>query len=270
MGMKKLYDKFQEKGYCFLRQFFTNKDINNIRNNIDSDESINTNELILKDSEGYSSTVTVWSGNSSDPVSNVFRYKKLVKLIQVLLNDKVYLYHAKLNRKKPFVGGSWDWHQDFGYWYLNGCLYPDMLSVYVATSRSTVENGCIMLLEGSHKIGRLDHVRINEQNTIERELLDVLMNKFKVINCTAEPGDVIIFHSNILHGSSINKSKYERSGLIGVYNSKHNNPVKKHQYPFYYDMKLLNKSEIFKKNNERRKYVSNKTKLANYEVNNNP
>ncbi len=268
--MKKIYNQFHDKGFCFLRKFFTNKDINNIISNIERDETISSNELNLKDSEGYSSTVTVWSGNSSDPVSNVFRYKKLVKILQVLLNDKVYLYHAKLNRKKPFVGGSWDWHQDFGYWYFNGCLYSDMLSVYISISRSTVENGCLMLLEGSHKIGRLDHVRINEQNTIERELLDVLMKKFKVVNCTAEPGDIIIFHSNILHGSNINKSEDERSGLIGVYNSKHNNPIKKHQYPFYYDMNLLRKSEIFKKNNERRKYVSNKKKLANYEVNNNP
>ena len=140
MYMKKIYNQFHDKGFCFLRKFFTNKDINNIISNIERDETISSNELNLKDAEGYSSTVTVWSGNSSDPVSNVFRYKKLVKIIRVLLNDKVYLYHAKLNRKKPFVGGSWDWHQDFGYWYFNGCLYSDMLSVYISISRSTVEN----------------------------------------------------------------------------------------------------------------------------------
>ena len=265
--MKKLYNQFQEKGYCFIRNFFTGKDMITILSNINRDDSISSNELNLKGSVGYESSVTVWSGDSNDSVSNIFRYKKLVKILEVLLDDKVYLYHAKLNRKKPFTGGSWDWHQDFGFWYKNGCLYPDMLSVYVATSHSTVENGCLMLLEGSHKIGRLDHVRINEQNTIESKLLDILMRKFKVINCTTEPGDIIIFHSNILHGSNINKSKYERSGLIGVYNSKHNNPIKKHQYPFYYDMNLLSKKEIFKSNNERRKYVNNKTKLANYEVN---
>ena len=29
-------------------------------------------------------------------------------------------------------GSVWQWHQDYGYWYQNGCLWPDLLSVAVA------------------------------------------------------------------------------------------------------------------------------------------
>ena len=79
--MKKIFNQFQDKGYCFIRKFFTKKDINTILSNINSDDSISSNELNLKDSGGYASSVTVWSGNSNDSVSNIFRYKKLVKIL---------------------------------------------------------------------------------------------------------------------------------------------------------------------------------------------
>jgi hypothetical protein len=28
-------------------------------------------------------------------------------------------------QKEPRVGGAWEWHQDYGYWYKNGFLYPE-------------------------------------------------------------------------------------------------------------------------------------------------
>ena len=76
------------------------------------------------------------------------------------LGGEVYHYHSKLTMKRPGGGGRWEWHQDYGYWYQNGCLYPDMLSVAVALEPATRENGCMQLLAGSHKLGRLEHGRV--------------------------------------------------------------------------------------------------------------
>lgn len=61
------------------------------------------------------------------------------------------------------VGGRHVWHQDYGYWYENGCLTPDMGSVFIALDPCTKENGCLRVLSGSHKMGRLDHVSIGNQ-----------------------------------------------------------------------------------------------------------
>src|SRR5688572_5928381 len=46
------------------------------------------------------------------------------------------------------LGGAWEWHQDYGYWYGNGCLWPNMLSVIIAIDPNTRENGCFQLLKG--------------------------------------------------------------------------------------------------------------------------
>ena len=54
------------------------------------------------------------------------------QLFEQLLGDEVYHFHHKMMLKEPRVGGAWEWHQDYGYWYKNGCLLPDMVSCLVA------------------------------------------------------------------------------------------------------------------------------------------
>ena len=52
-------------------------------------------------------------------------------------------------------------------------------------------------------------------------------------------GDVIIFHSNILHRSDKNESDNRRLALAIAYNTKRNNPTKKHHHPFYTKMEKV-------------------------------
>jgi hypothetical protein len=37
--------------------------------------------------------------------------------------------------KDPKVGGAHIWHQDYGYWYHNGCLLPEMGSVFIPVDK---------------------------------------------------------------------------------------------------------------------------------------
>ena len=45
--------------------------------------------------------------------------------------------------KEAYTGGSFIWHQDYGYWYMNGCLFPDMGTAFIAIDRCDEENGCL-------------------------------------------------------------------------------------------------------------------------------
>ena len=74
-----------------------------------------------------------------------------------------------MTMKQPDEGGAWEWHQDFGYWYNYGCLAPDMMSIYVALDKATKENGCLQVLKGTHKLGRLNHIREDDQTNVEQE-----------------------------------------------------------------------------------------------------
>ena len=60
-----------------------------------------------------------------------------------LLDGEIYHYHTKLLMKEPRTGGKFLWHQDYGYWYNNGVLFPDMGTVWVAIDKTDEENGSL-------------------------------------------------------------------------------------------------------------------------------
>jgi hypothetical protein len=45
------------------------------------------------------------------------RGARMVDTMEALLGGPVYHFQSKLTAKEPFVGGAWEWHQDYGYWY---------------------------------------------------------------------------------------------------------------------------------------------------------
>jgi hypothetical protein len=58
----------------------------------------------------------------------------------VTSTPKVYMYHSKVMLKDARVGGPFQWHQDYGYWYHNAVPRPDMLSVMVALDKHVVRS----------------------------------------------------------------------------------------------------------------------------------
>lgn len=71
----------------------------------------------------------------------VARSKRLVDTAELLLGGEVYHYHTKLMMKDAKTGGRHLWHQDYGYWYKNGMLRPDALTVFIALDACNKTNG---------------------------------------------------------------------------------------------------------------------------------
>lgn len=130
-------------------------------------------------------------------------------------------------------GGTWAWHQDYGYWYKNGCLFPDMGSVAIAVSAQTAENGAQRLLRGSHRCGRLEHYIYGGQSGADITRVAELEDRLETVVFDAEPGDALFFHSNTLHSSSPNESNGTREVLLCCYNRASNDPYMPHHHPGY-------------------------------------
>ena len=47
------------------------------------------------------------------------------------------------------LGGKQEWHQDYGYWYNNGLMTPQALSVFVPLDKCTEANGCLQIITGT-------------------------------------------------------------------------------------------------------------------------
>ena len=171
------------------------------------------------------SKLTLWNQAGDDTFGYFARGRRWVNAARRLIESPIYHFHTKVMLKEPRVGGTWEWHQDFGYWYQVGCLEPDkMLSAILAVDNHTVENGCMQLLSGSHRLGRLAHGVAGEQAGVDKEALGKAVKRFSLVHATMRPGDVLFTHSNLLHSSAPNESPSWRRSLIVAYNAVDNPP----------------------------------------------
>jgi len=88
------------------------------------------------------------------------------------------------------------------------------------------ENGCIEMMKGSHKLGRINHVFVGKQYCADPERIEVAAERMDVVPCELEAGDAVFFHFNTLHRSSANRSDKRRWALITVFNALKNVPIK--------------------------------------------
>jgi ectoine hydroxylase-related dioxygenase (phytanoyl-CoA dioxygenase family) len=187
-----------------------------------------SNAFDLTDQSGKSTKLTLWFTPGDDTYGLLVRSQSMVNAVQTLLGEgEVCHFHSKLMQKEPKVGGAWEWHQDYGYWYKNGFLYPEaMISVMVALTEATVENGCLQVLKGTHKMGRFEHLFAGEQQGADMPFVEEALKTCERVHVELKPGDVLFFHSNLLHMSDANLSDKPRWSLISAYNMSYNKPFR--------------------------------------------
>ena len=230
-------NNFSNDGYIIKKNLFSEDEINKLKKFIESSSDKKNDARETRSSTGKLS-ITLWDHPSDDLFGKFSTNERIVKPMEEYLGDEVYHYHSKIIWKKPGDGG-FDWHQDYGYWYHNACLYPDMGSCFIMLDRATKENGCLKVLKGSHKVGRIGHgVSDTPEQTADMERIAELEKRHESVYITAEPGDVLFFHANLLHSSDQNKSSESRRTLIVCFNTKSNNPYKESGHASYTRLKV--------------------------------
>lgn len=224
---------YHRDGYVISRQFFSPAEVEKLYATATGDNLLNQHAYGVVDQSGKQSKLALWFTPGDDLYGLMTRSERMVESVRALLGTgapdhpvRVCHFHSKLMMKEPRVGGAWEWHQDYGYWYKNQFLFPDqMLSVMVAFNRATVENGCLQVIKGSHKLGRVEHGFAGEQVGANQTMVD---NCFKLglelVYAELEPGDALFFHSNTLHRSEANTSDKPRWSFISAYNLQSNRP----------------------------------------------
>ena len=214
--------QFHRDGYVIRKQFFTKEEIDKLYRIAIGDEVIRENALDLNDQTGKKTKLTLWFQPGNDIYSLMIRSERMVNSVARLLDSDspVCHFHTKLMQKEPKVGGAWEWHQDYGYWYKNQFLFPDQLvSVMIALTEANKANGCLQVIKGSHKMGRVNHGFSGEQVGADMVMVDHALETMEHVYVEIEPGDALFFHSNILHRSEANTSDKPRWSIISCYNS---------------------------------------------------
>jgi hypothetical protein len=225
--------QYERDGYLLARSMFDGEEIELLRRAAKEDRELDRHSFGMGDGEGGTVRLSLWN-HPGDTLYGMFaRCETIVNSAEKILGGEVYHYHSKMIMKDARVGGAWTWHQDYGYWYQNGVLFPMLTSAFIAVDRATKENGCMQVLKGSHHLGRIDHVLSGDQAGADRERVKEAEKVLDLVYVEMEPGDVLFFHANLLHRSDQNRSADPRWSMICCYNSAKNNPYKEHHHPRY-------------------------------------
>jgi ectoine hydroxylase len=236
--------RFEEDGYVFVPGLLNAEETALVLETAKADQVMLGHAMGVADTKGNTSKLSLWNDPGDDVYGMVSRSRRIVDRMERFLGGEVYHYHSKMMLKEPRVGGAWEWHQDYGYWYQNGCLFPYMASCLIALDRAARDNGCLQVLKGSHLLGRIEHGRFGGQTGADPERVKVAMERLELVLCEMAPGTGLFFHGNLLHSSSANTSERPRWSLICCYNAARNDPYKDSHHPRYTPLRKVEEGAI--------------------------
>jgi ectoine hydroxylase len=237
---------YRQDGYVLVRGMLDKEEADLLGRAAREDRILDQHSFGKADGEGGTVRLSLWNHPTDTIYGTVARSESIVGSAEKLLGGEVYHYHSKMIMKDAKVGGAWTWHQDYGYWYQNGVLFPLLTSASIAVDRATKENGCLQVIKGSHELGRIEHTLTGEQAGADQERVNEILKRLEVVYVEMEPGDTLFFHANILHRSDQNRSEHPRWSMICCYNAARNNPYKESHHPRYTPLAKVPDAEIKK------------------------
>jgi hypothetical protein len=134
-------------------------------------------------------------------------------LLTRLFGFDVALYHSKFILKGP-GGGEIPWHQDFSYWYQQSKT-PCQLNCMVYIDDADEENGCLMVVPGSHHQGFVRHQRSLQHGTFAAKLDSV--DPAEVVSLPGRAGTALFFGPYLYHASRRNATDRHRHSFTTVF-----------------------------------------------------
>ena len=158
----------------------------------------------------------------------LLRHPKLLDAVEAFIGPEIYsnpTQHVRIKPPARYLAtntrissevATTVWHQD------QGTVAPeadrtDMITVWVAVTASTRENGCLLVAPGSHRRGLAVHCHDARANYSRQAIPDDRVGEERVA-LEAAPGDVIFLNKLTMHASLANRSDRVRWSLDLRYN----------------------------------------------------
>ena len=150
--------QFEEVGFFVLEDLFSDAEIDGVA--VELQRYIDETNAQLRQSGGRGISrpdeivFTAFIAEKCDAVRTFIKNDTFVEITRELIGDNVRLYWNQAVFKYPETQQEFPWHQDNGYTPLDPEQY---YTCWLALSDSTLENGCIWVLPGTHKLGTQPH-----------------------------------------------------------------------------------------------------------------
>jgi phytanoyl-CoA hydroxylase len=147
---------------------------------------------------------------------------RLLAWVRALIGPDLMTLSTNVFNKPPGVDGRHPLHQDLRYF----ALRPEdkIVATWTAMTATTRENGCLAVLPGSHRRGLLRHC---DPQHVDSSWEYVNRGFFAAegvdlearIHLEMQPGDTLLFHPLLVHGSGRNRSGDFRRAISTHYAS---------------------------------------------------
>lgn len=148
--------------------------------------------------------------------SDVFRHAvaddRLVDVLAATLWPNVEFLSDKAVFKDADTVFDSPWHQDWMYW-----RGDNKASVWVALDDVTRENGCLMVLPGSHRAEAVHDGNAADGFGFGHRLQRGSVDESRAVTAELEAGGAVFFHDLTLHASYPNTSQADRWTWIPTY-----------------------------------------------------
>ena len=136
----------------------------------------------------------------------------VLDVVEGVLGPDLLVWASSIFAKPPHDPGYITFHQDATYWGLDS---PQVSTAWIALSPSTVENGCMRVVPGTHTHDIHPHKETwADDNLLSRgQEIQVEVNEDDVVNVALRPGEMSLHHVNIIHGSNANPTDVARIGF---------------------------------------------------------
>lgn len=142
------------------------------------------------------------------------RHPKILDVVEDLIGPNIMTLSSRFWMKPGQDGSFVSWHQDSAYFGLDP---HELVTVWLALTDSTPENGCVRVLPGSHLGKAYSHVEtFDEKNLLARGQSIEEIDDSGAVDLVLKAGQFSCHHERIVHGSAANNTDAMRIG-IGIF-----------------------------------------------------
>ena len=150
-------------------------------------------------------------------------HPRIIDFMTQILGEEPVLKAEMALSKPPFIGSEKPWHQDNA--YFNWLPLEKLATAWIALDDATVENGCMHVLSGGHKLGALKHY-----HTIDCEILPDRFDRDQAVPLPMKAGGVMYFSAMLPHQTPPNRTAYRRRALQFQYRGISTHQVSKEEF----------------------------------------
>ncbi len=226
------WQTFQEEGYVELGRLIANDELHALQKRIDEimmgtadvpydrimmqlDTTTGKYKDMTKQTKGHKGATLAYrkmQGLEFDPLFLAYMQKPLFRDI----SERAYgtgipisVFRAMFINKPARQGTVLPWHQD----YFLRVDRPPITTVWMAMDNSTIENGCVKILPGSH----LHYEEDDPTVFLKEEQIEEVLAKYNPEMLECEAGEGYLLHNRVLHTSAVNSTNQPRRAFSACY-----------------------------------------------------